>query len=161
MQVLGTRRRLAAVTAAMMLAAGGAGGAATAAHASAKPLQRGSHGARAERVQHWLGIPADGVYGTGTKRAVKRFQRAHHLTADGIVGPATFRALQRAAHRRGGRGNAATKRTFAAPRGRGKAVAVLQRRMHILADGIFGPDTQRAVKRFQRAHGLTPDGIVG
>src|SRR3954451_16342206 len=134
MQVLGTRRRLAAATAALMLAAGGAGGAATAAHASAKPLKRGSHGARVERVQHWLGIPADGIYGTATKRAVKRFQRAHQLTADGIVGPATFRALQRAAHRgRGGR--AATRRTFAAPQGRGRAVAVLQRRLHILADG--------------------------
>jgi hypothetical protein len=159
MQVMGTRRRLTAAALAIALAAGGAGATAGAAHASAKPLKRGSHGARVERVQHWLGVHADGIFGTGTKRAVKRFQRAHGLTADGIVGPATFRALQRAAHHGGG--SAATKRTFAAPKGRGKAVATLQRRLHILADGIFGPDTQRAVKRFQRAHGLTADGIVG
>lgn len=28
-------------------------------------------------------------------------------------------------------------------------------------DGIFGPDTEAAVKQFQTDHGLTVDGIVG
>jgi peptidoglycan hydrolase-like protein with peptidoglycan-binding domain len=112
-----------------------------------------------ERVQHWLGVHADGIFGTGTKRAVKRFQRRHGLTPDGIVGPATFRELQRTAH-----GASRQRRTSGASPGKGgrrPAITDLQRRLGILADGIFGPGTQRAVKRFQRVHGLTADGIVG
>jgi hypothetical protein len=44
-------------------------------------------------VQAKLGISADGVNGPQTKRAVKRFQRAHGLVVDGIVGPQTLAAL--------------------------------------------------------------------
>jgi hypothetical protein len=116
-------------------------------------LKRGSHGPRVVKVQHWLGIHADGIFGSGTKRAVKRFQRRHGLTADGIVGPATYAALRsnhaRKASSRGGSG------------GRRAAVVALQRALGISADGIFGPGTESAVKSFQRRHGLTADGIVG
>jgi Transglycosylase-like domain/Putative peptidoglycan binding domain len=45
------------------------------------------------RVQQQLGIPADGVAGPQTKRAVKAFQRAHGLVVDGIIGPQTLAAL--------------------------------------------------------------------
>ncbi len=44
---------------------------------------------------------------------------------------------------------------------RGSAVRSIQRELGITADGVFGPDTERAVKRFQRRHELVPDGIVG
>jgi hypothetical protein len=44
---------------------------------------------------------------------------------------------------------------------RGTAVRQIQRRLGIPADGIFGPQTDRAVKRFQRSKGLVVDGIVG
>lgn len=156
MQVFGTRGRLAATLAALALLIAPA----TGAQASAKPLKRGSHGARVERVQHWLGLHADGIFGTGTKRAVKRFQRRHGLTPDGIVGPATFRALQRAAHR-GGTASGQRRASGHRARGRRPAITDLQRKLGILADGIFGPGTQRAVKRFQRRHGLAADGVVG
>jgi peptidoglycan hydrolase-like protein with peptidoglycan-binding domain len=33
------------------------------------------------------------VYGRQTRRAVRRFQRAHGLTVDGIIGPQTLAAL--------------------------------------------------------------------
>jgi resuscitation-promoting factor RpfB len=45
------------------------------------------------QIQNALGIPADGIAGPQTRRAVKRFQRSHGLTPDGIVGPATLAAL--------------------------------------------------------------------
>jgi peptidoglycan hydrolase-like protein with peptidoglycan-binding domain len=44
---------------------------------------------------------------------------------------------------------------------RGPAVRRIQEELGISADGIFGEQTERAVKRFQRNHNLVPDGIVG
>lgn len=43
----------------------------------------------------------------------------------------------------------------------GSDVILLQQRLHIPADGIFGPQTTSAVKYFQEQHHLTVDGIVG
>lgn len=47
------------------------------------------------------------------------------------------------------------------PGDRGPAVRVLQTALHVTADGVFGPDTERAVNRVKAAHGLPEDGIAG
>lgn len=44
---------------------------------------------------------------------------------------------------------------------RGEEVRVLQKKLNIKADGIFGRDTDTMVRLYQTSHGLTPDGIVG
>ena len=119
----------------------------TASPAAARPLKKGSKGPRVAFIQRALGLHADRIFGSQTKRAVKRFQRRHGLTADGIVGPATWSALKRS------RGRSSTV-------GRG-TVRLLQRALGVAADGVFGPGTAAAVKSFQRGKGLTADGIVG
>lgn len=43
----------------------------------------------------------------------------------------------------------------------GVAVKRLQMALQIAADGSFGPETDRAVREFQSAAGLTVDGVVG
>jgi hypothetical protein len=127
------------------------------ASADAKSLKYKSHGGRVKVLQRDLGIaPADGIFGHGTSRAVKRFQRRHHLHADGIVGAATWSMIRRSRHRAHASGAGRTR-----VQGRGGSVRLLQRKLGIGADGVFGPGTANAVKRFQRAHGLSADGIVG
>src|ERR671916_3413051 len=88
------------------------GGASTAAAA----LKKGDRGPNVAKVQRWLNQPDDGVFGKGTKAAVKRFQRRQGLTADGVVGPATWAALRRG-HR------AATRRTSSTTRVRSRGAA--------------------------------------
>ena len=44
---------------------------------------------------------------------------------------------------------------------RSNEVKVLQEKLNLKADGIFGPLTEEAVKDFQRSNGLEVDGIVG
>ena len=57
-------------------------------------IRKGSRGPLVAEVQEKLGIaPADGIFGPGTERQVKRWQQKAGLVADGIVGPKTLGKL--------------------------------------------------------------------
>lgn len=53
-------------------------------------LKKGSRGSEVKKLQAFLGLSADGIFGTGTETAVKKWQQENGLTADGIVGPNTL-----------------------------------------------------------------------
>lgn len=55
-----------------------------------KPMMRGND---VKLVQKKLGVPADGIYGPITRKAVITFQRKKRIAVDGIVGPQTWRKL--------------------------------------------------------------------
>ena len=56
-------------------------------------LRKGSRGDGVKLMQEALGISADGAFGPGTERALKKWQSQNGLIADGIAGPATFEKL--------------------------------------------------------------------
>lgn len=72
---------------------------ALASHAAADLYKRGSSGATVTEIQTRLKSwgyydgEVDGVYGSRTEAAVRRFQRANGLTADGQAGTQTLAAL--------------------------------------------------------------------
>ena len=126
-------------------------------------LERGSKGEDVKALQEALieldfkPGEVDGVFGVLTESAVKSFQVWAMVAADGIVGPRTWEKL-----------DDADKSDPTLKEGsKGIAVRGLQRRLieagyaDLEIDGKFGPATEAAVKAFQAAAGLDPDGIVG
>ena len=105
-------------------------------------------------------VAVDGIRGPFTARGVRRFQRRRGLIVDGIAGPQTRRALGRLGRPRLGA-------RVIAQGARGWDVAALQfllwRRGYSPGgiDLVFGPATQAAVARYQRAAGLVVDGLAG
>ncbi|AVQ98039.1 hypothetical protein OBCHQ24_02960 [Oceanobacillus iheyensis] len=143
-------------------------------------LRLGHSGAEVRRLQEALvdnnfypNIEAsnngvDGVYGANTEDAVRRYQIMNGLTVDGIAGPQTLIALGLSGGGTGGSGSITIR-----VGDRGENVRLLQQALvnnnfypdinaaNYGVDGIYGPDTQNAVRRFQIMKGLSVDGIAG
>jgi peptidoglycan hydrolase-like protein with peptidoglycan-binding domain len=126
-------------------------------------LRRGAVGEAVKIVQAAVRVAVDGIFGAATEAAVRQFQRDHGLVPDGIVGPLCWAAIIAAgagAPPQAPAGEAKSRPTLR--RGdRGEAVKIVQAKVGVHDDGIFGPATEAAVREFQRSHGLAPDGIVG
>jgi len=113
------------------------------------------------KAGHFTG-PTTGYFGDMTRASVISFQRQNGLVADGIVGPATQAALQNALRAIQPSSSAVLKHGDSGPE-----VQRLQESMARAGrydgpvTGYFGDLTRAAVVRFQRQHGLLADGIAG
>ncbi len=131
-------------------------------------LKYGDSGSAVETLQsrlNQLGYfngTVGGNFGALTKTAVIAFQNACGLDADGVVGKDTWTKLYSDSA-----ASAAIPTSTLQYGDRGSEVASMQSRLFDLgylnttADGIFGEGTEKALRAFQTASGLTSDGIAG
>jgi len=119
-------------------------------------------------IQKKVGSAADGLVGPNTVRAVARWQASHGLSADGMVGPQTLGKLNAGGGTGGGGAATLSSSQISAAvrynKGRGFSAATvrtIQSKVGSAADGVFGPNTVRAIASWQRSHGLAVDGKVG
>ena len=95
-------------------------------------------------------------------QAVKAFQQARGLTISGVVDAITLRSLEEARWKLGDR-----TLSLITPAMRGDDVAQLQSQLSEMGfncgrvDGIFGPQTESALKEFQKSVGVKVDGQCG
>ena len=152
-------------------------------------LRVGSRGPEVQKIQKYLNVirnrytsipllTEDGIFGNGTAAAVREFQRIFGLAQDGIVGLNTWNAIIRE-YKRAAAGPAVQLTEYAAPAfpgtalkkgDRGENVRIMQSYLNsladtyaipkILADGIFGPKTEAAVRAFQELVGIADSGII-
>lgn len=131
------------------------------------PLTSGSTGPAVADLQRRLADlgftpEIDGVFGQRTTYAVEAFQTLRGLVASGACDGSTWAAVVEAGFDLGDR-----VLYLARPMLRGDDIADLQRRLGGLGfdagriDGILGPDTDAALRDFQRHSGLRPDGVCG
>jgi peptidoglycan hydrolase-like protein with peptidoglycan-binding domain len=107
--------------------------------------------------------PVDGDFGPMTTAAVKRFQTSRGLPVDGIVGTGTWNALRSSAPGPTPSGAASELRMGDLGADVEKVQRALEKHGFDVGgvDGSFGNSTRSAVVRFQRAKGLSADGVVG
>jgi peptidoglycan hydrolase-like protein with peptidoglycan-binding domain len=145
----------------------------------AMALQKlGSSGSQVRNTQSCLkklgyfNGPVTGNFASLTQKAVIGFQRANRLPADGVVGISTERALQQACLARNpgrnvGKNPGGTQSGDLRQGSSGASVSRLQQELRQLGyfagpvSGYFGLDTQQAVIKFQQASRLPADGVVG
>ena len=140
-------------------------------------LKKGSRGSDVKSLQQRLndlgygcGV-ADGIYGSGTEEAVRRFQGVNGLTTDGIAGPVTQAKLYGSgAKQNDGSGDVDSDFTLTRTLKKGSIgtdVKTVQKRLNQLGfdcgapDGVYGSGTMRAAMGYQLTRGLAPDGFVG
>ncbi len=132
-------------------------------------LRYGSTGAEVSTLQNrlielgYLTGTADGKFGIATKSALIAFQKASNLVGDGVAGAKTLAALNSTT----AAGNTVSTSTTLRVGTVSDAVKDLQNRLITLgyltgkADGNFGVQTSLALMAFQKANGLTADGVAG
>ena len=125
-------------------------------------IRRGDRGNFVKILQYILNsygynLSLDGIFGTITSNAVLDFQKNNNLTADGIVGRNTWSRLL----------NINPENSVLRNGNKKSEVLFLQRLLLSYLypitdlDGIFGRETENAVREFQTENNLTVDGIVG
>ncbi len=144
---------------------------------AAPTYRRGDHGAAVAEIRGKLGLlgllaegegaelldPAGALFDEGTDRAVRAFQQQRGISVDGVVGPQTYHALEEARWRLGDRILFFVPARLMA----GDDVAALQQRLLDMGfdcgrvDGLFGVETELALREFQRNIGVTADGTCG
>jgi N-acetylmuramoyl-L-alanine amidase len=118
---------------------------------------------RLSRLGYLQANGASTEFDEATDRAVRAFQQDRQMSVDGIVGPLTYRQLEEARWQLGDR----VLWYSAAHPHVGDDVQELQRRLADLGfaigrvDGIFGPNTDAAIREFQRNVGMNADGTCG
>ncbi|HET6817501.1 MAG TPA: peptidoglycan-binding protein [Mycobacteriales bacterium] len=129
-------------------------------------LGTGAIGPAVAAVQQLVKATPDGEYGPLTAAAVSKWQKRHHLPRTGVVDAATWQALpadvaeSACSSQVHGSGVAPTCAVLATG-ARGPAVAVLQRKLGVDADGDFGPVTSAALKTAQTKAKLRASGKAG